>query len=118
MAKQAKTTEENNTNAQDPKLAAIKEIIFGENIKEYDKEFRSLHQLIDEQRQDLQNKIDLLKEDLNKLITETKNDFSTQIGTLKQEAFDRLNQLSEEKKQEKQALGEMLIEVGKRLKSS
>ena len=118
MAKQAKTTQENNANAEDPKLAAIKEIIFGENIKEYDKEFRTLHNQIDEQRKDLIGKIDRLKEDLNQLISETKNDFSQQIGTLREDAFERLTQLTDEKNQEKQALGDMLIEVGKRLKSS
>ncbi|MCG8319548.1 MAG: hypothetical protein MI921_08615 [Cytophagales bacterium] len=118
MAKQSKTTQENNTGTEDPKLAAIKEIIFGENIKEYDKEFRSLHHQMDEQRKDLQAKIDRLKEDLNNLITETKDDFSNQLGTLRQEAFDRLTRLTEEKNQEKQSLDEMLIEVGKKLKSS
>ncbi len=117
MSKQAKTTEENNMSSEDPKLAAIKEIIFGENIKEYDQEFRSLHALVDEQRKDLQDKLNLLKKDLNDLITETKNDFSKQIGALKNEAFDKLNQLGAEKEQDKQALGDMLIEVGKKLKS-
>ena len=118
MAKQAKTTQEINTNAEDPKLAAIKEIIFGENIKEYDKEFRNLHQELDDQRKELIGKIDTLKQDLNNLITETKNEFSKELGILREEAFDRLTRLGEEKNQEKQALGDMLIEVGNRLKSS
>ena len=117
MSKQAKTTEEDNMNMEDPKLAAIKEIIFGENIKEYDQEFRSLHALVDEQRKDFQKKMDVLKKDLNELIAETKSDFSKQIGVLKDEAFNRLSQLGQEKEQDKQALGDMLIEVGKRLKS-
>lgn len=118
MANEEKTNVEHQTrNMEDPKLAAIKEIIFGENIKEYDSEFKNLHKSIDKQNEELLNKLASLKSDLDKVINEMKENFSKQIIALKEDTAEKFNQLRAERIEGDKALGDMLIEVGKKLKS-
>ncbi len=109
---------QNSGNIEDPKLAAIKEIIFGENIKEYDSEFKSIHKAIDDQNEALNNKLEALKADLNKVVTEMKESFSKQLDAFKEDTKENMSKMKLDKKESDKALGEMLIEVGKKLKSS
>ncbi len=102
----------------DPKLAAIKEIIFGENIKEYDKEFKAIHDMMEKQEQNLQSKIDGVKADLEKLIDGMQTNLSDQLSSLKEETNNKIQSLSQEKSDEKNALAEMLIEMGNKIKST
>ncbi len=118
MANEDKTkAAQNSGNAEDPKLAAIKEIIFGDNIKEYDSEFRNIHKAIEDQNEVLSTKLDTLKKDLNEMIAKIKEDFTNQIASIKEDTKEDINKMKLDKKESDKALGEMFIEVGKRLKS-
>jgi len=44
--------------ASDPRIDAIKDIIFGQNIKEYDAEFKKIKEYIEEQKSILETAID------------------------------------------------------------
>ncbi len=103
--------EENNIH----KLDAIKEIIFGENIKEYDKEFKKLKDQISKQKEEFHLMAKTMKKELQDLMKETDRVSKTQIEDLRKEMIAKIGQL-ETSKTSKELLADMLIEVGKNLK--
>lgn len=99
---------------KDPKIEAIKEIIFGENIKEINQEFEStkaalqaqkeafdkhLHQL----QKETKESADTMRKDLEAQILALKNELSSSLDKLRTDATDRVS------------LGKMLEEIGKKL---
>ena len=96
------------------KLEQLKDIIFGENIQEYDSEFEAV-------RLEIQNK----KVELEKLINEVKTDLDTMIDNMSTDINIRLTELSEkineqseeldENKVDKQTLGKLLTTLGEKI---
>ena len=105
---QSKKSEENITES---KLEAIKEIIFGENIKEYDHEFKKIKELILKHRQEIENHVAAVKKDIEEEIKQMKRDIDHAISDLQSE----LSAL-DEAKTNRQKLGDLLEELGKKLK--
>lgn len=96
------------------KIETIRNLIFGENIKEYNSEFESLkgdilkkkkilEDLVEEVRQDLKTAIDNVATDVNIRITELEDKLDDKIESLETNTIDR------------GALGKMLIELGEKV---
>jgi len=100
----------------DPRIDAIKEIIFGENIKQYNKEFNQLKDLIRKYKADHQQRLKDLRQELKTLIGELDQNLSKQLADMKKETLRDLNNLNE-KKVNRKLLGELLEELGKKIRS-
>ncbi|UGU17534.1 fructose 1,6-bisphosphatase [Sinomicrobium kalidii] len=116
MAKEKNHPETNGTSV-DPtsKIEAIKNLIFGENIQEYNTEFeavkkditqkkKELEALIEDTRTELMQTIDNLGTDVNIRITELENSLQDKADTLDQKKVDR------------STLGKLLIQLGEKIK--
>ena len=107
---QGKVVEE----TSDPRIDAIKDIIFGENIKEYNAEFRKIKEYIEEQKAILETAIDSLRSDMDKLLEEVRNDFDDSVKALKDRTLEEMNNL-DDAKTNRATLGSMLEDIGKKL---
>ncbi|MEL7002306.1 MAG: hypothetical protein AAFN93_06175 [Bacteroidota bacterium] len=89
------STEENNDNEMVPnsKLDAIKEIIFGENIKEYDYEFKQLKVDIKAQREAIEEEVNQVRLDLK----QAKSELDKEIAGLKKD-IEKLNDIKSDRK--------------------
>jgi len=119
MGKKGENTKDagqTNPSITDPstKIEAIKNLIFGENIQEYNSEFdnikndilskkKALENLIEEVRSELIQNIDNLSTDLNIRITELESNIENKL--------DDLN----EKKVDRRQLGQLLITLGEKI---
>ncbi|RNL84966.1 fructose 1,6-bisphosphatase [Sinomicrobium pectinilyticum] len=99
------------------KIEAIRNLIFGENIQEYNSEFESLKKdilqkrkelqgLIEDTRTELMQTIDNLGTDVNIRITELENSLQEKADTLDQNKVD------------KSTLGKLLIQIGEKIKDN
>lgn len=89
------STEESNDNemAPDNKLDAIKEIIFGENIKAYDSEFKQLKDEIKVQSDGLHDEINEIRSELS----QAKQELDKEVENLRKE-IGKLNEVKSDKK--------------------
>ncbi len=108
---QEKLNVENTDNVVDPKIEAIKEIIFGENIKEYESEFKKLSDIIDKQKKDLEEKLSEFKKEANTMLAEASKNFESQIAELKKEFTEETTNLSNSKLDRK-TFGNALKKLG------
>ncbi len=119
MSEEAKnrTQASSNDNGNvDPKIAAIREIIFGDNIKEFEKEFKKLNNIIDTYKEELEKKLADFKEHAESLIASTNQDFDSKIDKLREELNKKLDELADEKLDRKSfgaALQKLGDEIGK-----
>ena len=113
----AKKNEVTTPQQEDPssKIEAIKNLIFGENIQEYNSEFekikgdilkkqKELSSLVDEVRTELMQNVDNLSTDLNIRITELENTLNEKADELQHTKVDR------------QMLGDMLVNLGEKIR--
>lgn len=104
---------ENNMDSSS-KIEAIKNLIFGENIEQYNSEFETLKQDIDQKRSQLQDYIDQVREELMQAIDNLGTDVNIRITDLQDQLEDKTESL-ESRKVNKQELGEMLIALGEKI---
>lgn len=97
------------------KIDAIKEIIFGENIKEYEKEFKKLKDILSKHKEEFRVLLNDTKKDLMDQIKELDKEAHNQLDALKKETTNSINKL-EDKKTSREQLADLLIEMGKNLK--
>jgi len=103
----------NQVNTQ-PQIDAIRNIIFGQNMQDYDQRFRDLNDDLKQSVQDLDDKLEQTKNFLLEEMRQMENRFNTQL----QELNDRLTRESErleDKKLNRKQLGELLIEIGNKI---
>ena len=103
MSEQAKRRD----GVSEDKLNAIKEIIFGENIKAYDSEFKQLKEELMQQKAAIDQDILAVKADIKQM----KKEAEERMDSLKAE----LNAL-DKAKSDRNKLGELLEEMAKKLK--
>jgi len=115
MAKQEKTNMDNN-NISDPssKIDAIKQLIFGENIQEYNSEFEAVKQDILNKKQELENLIDDVKAELLQNIDNLSTDINIRITELENSLEDKAETL-DEKKLDRKLFGDLLIKLGEKI---
>jgi len=94
------------------KLSAIRDIIFGNEIKEYNQEFTEIKKIIDSNKSELDKKDEALNSNLSKKIDELSAKMESRLNELDK----KLSALSEEKT-DRQKLGDLLEKIGQELKS-
>ena len=95
------------------KLQAVKELIFGQEIKDYDSEFKHLHKLIEnnkDQHASDNSKQEKALQHLEKVIT-------SRIDRLEADLLNKVTNL-ENKKTDRAKLGKLLIQIGEKLQDS
>ena len=115
MAKNDKTTTDN-INANDPtsKIDAIKQLIFGENIQEYDHEFEAVKKDILSKKKELESLIDDVKIELLQNIDNLSTDINIRITEL-ENTFDDKTDALDEKKLDRKLFGDLLIKLGEKI---
>lgn len=116
MAKAKKDADVQNTSDPASKIEVIKNLIFGDNIAEYNSEFETLKKEIDDKRKELQNYIDDAREELMTNIDNLSTDINIRITDLENSLEDKADKLTEQKV-DKKLLGDLLITLGEKIAS-
>ena len=99
-------------------LVQIRELIFGEKIREYERRFSALEEKLAEFQASLNSqneKMENLKADLQQNTKETNAQISEAIESLRKELLQKIEELANDKTDRLQ-IGNYLIELGMRLK--
>ena len=109
----------------DPKIEAVKQLIFGENMQQYDSEFNEIKALIKKTRTEIENELNDTRDALNKLINQTKETLNSEVNDLRSDMNKKVTQLRsdmdeavadlDERKVNRKLLGTMLQEIGKQI---
>ncbi len=102
--------------ANDKKMDAIKQLIFGENMVEYDQRFNEMMDKLENTHQLLESKIEQLDQTITSTIEDLNSEFESKRLKLEEEfkvAFDKLDN----KKTDRKALGKMLQTIGDKLQA-
>ncbi len=111
-----KETENIVENENDRKVDAIKQLIFGENMVEYDQRFQKMMDKLEDTHRILEEKIEQLDHTVNATITDLNSEFESKRLKLEDEfhtAVDKLN----DKKTDRKALGKMLQAIATKLQA-
>ena len=116
MAKEKKEANTQSGADSASKIEVIKNLIFGENIAEYNSEFETLKKEIDSKRKELKNYIDETREELMSSIDNLSTDINIRITDLENSLEDKADKLDDQKV-DKKLLGDLLISLGEKLAS-
>lgn len=107
---------EANPSITDPstKIEAIKNLIFGENIQEYNSEFDNIKNDILAKKQALENLIEEVRSELIQNIDNLSTDLNIRITELESNIENKLDDL-DEKKVDRRQLGQLLINLGEKI---
>lgn len=94
------------------KIQAVKELIFGQDIKTFEKEFKE----INEHLEDIESKLVDESNARESAIQELEKDMDNRLAALEDKMQTRMDILDNEKA-DRVALGKMLIDMGKKLQS-
>lgn len=127
MAKQKEASEEAASAGMsgDPKIEAVKQLIFGENMQQYDSEFNEVRATIKKTKQELVDEIDETRgaltdlinetrESLNKALSDLRNDTNKKVSTLREDMDESIADL-DDRKLNRKLLGALLQEMGKQI---
>lgn len=105
-----------NGNSRDnsSKIDAIKELIFGENIQEYNLEFETLKADILKKKEELQELISTVESELLNNIDTLSTDINIRITDLENSINDKLEGM-DDKKADRQLLGDLFIKLGEKI---
>ncbi len=96
------------------KLDAIKNIIFGENIAQYEKAFKEVKTDIDTKKEFLENYIDDVRKDLEQHIDSVSTDINIRITDLENKLDEKAEKL-DAKKVDRKTLSKLLISLGEKI---
>ncbi|MFT5231741.1 fructose 1,6-bisphosphatase [Patiriisocius sp. Uisw_047] len=96
------------------KIEAIKNLIFGENIQQYDSEFATLKKEIDDKKAALEGYIDEVRGELMQSIDSLSTDVNIRITDLEDALNDKTETLNEQKV-DRRELGQLLISLGEKI---
>ncbi len=120
MANKKNETEEMNDNPvlgpNTQKLAAIKELIFGENMADYEMRFKEMVQRQNEIRENLEEQIKALNEQLTQALNANVKELNNRCDTMDKNTksdFEKMN----DKKADRRVLGKMLQSMGEKLQA-
>lgn len=100
----------------DPKIEAIKDIIFGDTIEDIEQEFRDIQALIQQHKTATEQQLSTLKSNVDQMVKELRKDLDKNIVTLKEEMTQKFGQL-QHNSTDRSTLGKMLEDIGKKLQS-
>lgn len=98
------------------KLETIKNLIFGENIAEYNHEFELLKKDLTKKREELHNFIEETRSELMQSIDSLSTDVNIRITEVENSLTDKTDQLGEDKVDRK-VLGKLLVTMGEKIMS-
>lgn len=116
MSKNKKDANTNSVTDSASKIEVIKNLIFGENIAEYNSEFETLKKEIDTKRNELKGYIDEARQELMSSIDNLSTDVNIRITDLENALEDKADKLDEQKVDRK-LLGDLLISLGEKIAS-
>ncbi|MDT0621191.1 fructose 1,6-bisphosphatase [Croceitalea vernalis] len=96
------------------KIEQLKDIIFGENIQEYDSEFEKIKSEIQSKKVELENLITEIKNDLDATIDNLSTDINIRLTDIEDSFSDKLKDL-DNNKIDKNSLGQLLISLGEKI---
>ncbi len=98
------------------KIEAIKNLLFGENIAEYNQEFEDLKKDLEKRRTELLDYIDDTRKELMTAIDSLGTDVNIRISDLETSILDKTEELNKTK-MSKESLGDLLIQLGTKVKA-
>ncbi len=98
----------------DPKIDAIKDIIFGDTISEIQEEFDQVKTSIREHRQALDEQMSQVRQELEKTIQQLQQETTQKLQDIKEDTLQRFGQM-EGNVPSNADLGKMFEDLGKRL---
>ena len=116
MAKKDTTPVDPNPMDSSSKIEAIKNLIFGENIVQYDSEFDQIRKEIESKKSKLEDYIDEVRNELMQSIDSLSTDVNIRITDLEDNLQAKTDALTENKVDRKQ-LGKLLINLGEKISS-
>lgn len=116
MAKKKTTPPPPNPTDSTSKIEAIKNLIFGENIEQYDSEFDTIRKEIKTKKELLENYIDEVRNELMQSIDSLSTDVNIRITDLEDSLQAKTEALAEEKVSRKE-LGKLLKNLGEKISS-
>lgn len=102
------------TNEATSKIEAIKNLIFGENIAEYNSEFEALKKDLKEKREELEGFIEDTKKELHIAIDSLSTDLNIRITELEDTLTEKTEKLVKNKV-DKKVLSDLLINLGEKI---
>ena len=111
---QSTDNNEETVKASNAKIEAIKELIFGENMVEYDQRFVEVQDLIEKSHATIESHLDSLKAELSTSIDNFNTDLNIRISDLEKSIGSRLDKL-DASKSDRKSLGKMLENLGKKI---
>jgi len=96
------------------KIETIKNLIFGENIQQYNSEFDTLKKDILEKRKELRTLVEETNQEINILIDNLSTDVNIRITELENKLADKADNL-DAKKVDKKTLGSLLVKIGNQI---
>ena len=113
-----KKTPDNSNESVDSasKIEAIKNLIFGENIVQYDSEFDTIRKDLLKKKELLENYIDEVRNDLMQSIDSLSTDVNIRVTDL-EDALNAKTDVLSEKKIDRKELGKLLINLGEKISS-
>lgn len=102
--------------ASDPKIDAIKQLIFGDNMAEYDKRFDGVIRELEKAKIDGDDKRAELDRRISEDLVTMKKDFEAKMEKMNDMFVSQIAKL-EDKKADRKALGKMLQNIGEKLQA-
>ncbi len=116
MAKKNTPQPESPSMDSSSKIEAIKNLIFGENIEQYDSEFDKVRKEIDKKKNALESYIDEVRNELMQSIDSLSTDINIRITDLEDNLQAKTEALSDDK-MDRRDLGKLLINLGEKISS-
>lgn len=107
-------SETNNPMGTQPQIDAIRNIIFGQNMQDYDQRFRELDDNLKKNVHDLETKLEETKNYILEEMRQMENRLSTQLQQLN-EKLDKESERLEDKKLNRKQLGALLIQLANQI---
>lgn len=102
--------------SSDPKIDAIKQLIFGENMAEYDQRFDEAIKELEIAKSDIETKRKELEDKMNSALIVMENEFKSKMEKM-EDMFSKQVANLEDKKTNRKALGKMLQNIGEKLQA-
>lgn len=100
--------------AQSNAITTIVELLFGDQMRSYETQFKGMSALVKENQEKTNDKINQTNHDLLNALQQLENRLSEQIKRNHEDTMKQLRAL-DDKKLDRNHLGSMLIEIGKQI---
>lgn len=115
--KETKTTNNaTDETAQDSRLEAVRDLLFGQNDQEYRKEFKEIHNKIGSKHEDASERIEKLREEQRHDLSKLEERLNARIEQVETSLAKQLQQL-DSSKVERKKLAAILQQMAKELES-